>query len=40
MRERNVIAHQYDEVNIGDIYDLFIKREIFNLFLSETKKFF
>lgn len=40
MRERNMIAHQYDEVNIEDIYKLYLKRDIFRKFIDETKLYF
>lgn len=40
MRERNMIAHQYDEINIEDIYDLFLKKDIFQKFINETKIYF
>lgn len=38
MRQRNMIAHQYDEIENSKIYDLFLKRDIFKKFVSESKK--
>lgn len=37
MKERNMIAHQYDEVDTQAIYNLYNKRNIFKLFLHEIK---
>ena len=38
MKERNMIAHQYDDINKEDIYNLFLQKEIFSDFISQTKK--
>ena len=38
MYERNMIAHQYDDINIEDIYNLLNKREVFEKFISEIKQ--
>lgn len=40
MKERNMIAHHYDEINYGEIYKLYLKREIFKKYIEETKKKF
>ena len=40
MKERNMIAHQYDEVDTKAIYNLYKDREIFNSFLEEIKVHF
>lgn len=40
MRERNMIAHQYDEIDTKAIYELYRNREIFNKFLLEIKPYF
>ena len=33
-----MIAHQYDDINIEDIYNLLNKREAFEKFISEIKQ--
>lgn len=40
MKQRNMIAHQYDEIENSKIYDLLLKKEIFKQFIDETKKLF
>lgn len=40
MRQRNMIAHQYDEIKTNEIFSLYKKRDIFNKFILETKKYF
>jgi uncharacterized protein YutE (UPF0331/DUF86 family) len=38
MKHRNMIAHQYENIDIGEIFELYSNRKIFNEFLNEVKK--
>ena len=40
MKQRNMIAQQYDEIENSKIYGLLLKKEIFQEFVDESKKLF
>lgn len=40
MKQRNMIAHQYDEIENEKIYELLLEKKIFKEFISEVKKIF
>jgi len=35
-----MITHQYDDIDVSEIYNLFLKRDIFEIFIEEGKKHF
>ena len=37
---RNMLAHQYDDMEYDKIYDLYVNREIFRKFIVESKIYF
>lgn len=39
MKHRNMLAHQYDNLELNSIYDLFLDKKIFQKFREETQKY-